>query len=423
MRFVSQPLAERLHQPRLAHPRLGADERDLAGLLGDALEAIDQHRNLVLASDQRCVDHAGRAEPLIAELRRPEQPMDLDGFGDPLQLAAARLLGEEAPAQQPQCVAADDDRIGLRLVLDPRSQIHRVAEGLPLAARIAADRPDDDGTRMDPHPRRKADPVLRLEHQVETRERLQHAEARMGRATRVVLVRARIAEEHQQPVAEILRDVAVVLLHDARAGRLEALQQRVHVLRIELRRQRRRPDQVAEHHRQVAPLALDGLHRAADRRRTSATEARVARERGPALPSSSAAAPPRTARKSARTPRSRSGRRDTARDSLLRTIPFTPRGGARQPVRHMWRPGAHRDSPRPRRGLRAGSRRAHPFAAQRRPPPTVPGEPRPSVSAASSRGPVRAASAARLPSRLRRSPGSGSCAARGPSNGRRSSID
>ncbi len=73
---------------------------------------------------------------------------------------------------------------------------------------------------------------------------------------RLVLMRPRVAEIGQHTVAHELGDEALEACDHPGAGVLVGAQHLAHVFRIEARRQRRRADQIDEHHGEVAPLGL-----------------------------------------------------------------------------------------------------------------------------------------------------------------------
>jgi hypothetical protein len=68
-----------------------------------------------------------------------------------------------------------------------------------------------------------------------------HVECRSHRALAVVAVRYRSAEYGQRAVARMVDDLPSVAHHDAVSLVVEALHQRLHLLRIETRAQRRVP--------------------------------------------------------------------------------------------------------------------------------------------------------------------------------------
>ena len=69
-------------------------------------------------------------------------------------------------------------------------------------------------------------------------------------------MRPRIAEIDQHPVAHEFGDKAVVARDDAGNGVLIGADLLAQFLGVELRRQRRRADEIAEHHRQLPPLGV-----------------------------------------------------------------------------------------------------------------------------------------------------------------------
>jgi hypothetical protein len=120
----------------------------------------------------------------------------------------------------------------------------------PLAA---AHLSDDHRTRVDADPHRERGRFRTLA------DRIHDPEARAHGALGVVLVRPGPAEVGEDPVAQILRHVALEARdHFARRGVI-ALHERAPVLRVHAGREARRVDQVAEEHSQLAALGSLGL--------------------------------------------------------------------------------------------------------------------------------------------------------------------
>ena len=69
-------------------------------------------------------------------------------------------------------------------------------------------------------------------------------------------MRLRVAEVNEKPVAEVLGDVPLVARDDLGAGRLIGADDLSEVLRVQPGGERRRADQVAEHHGELAALGL-----------------------------------------------------------------------------------------------------------------------------------------------------------------------
>jgi hypothetical protein len=136
-----------------------------------------------------------------------------------------------------------------------------VAQGQRLLLVAAAQLADHHRAGVDAHPRRDAHPVLRLESRVERLQPAQQLAPGAHRPLGVVLVGLRVAEVDQQPVAQVLHDLAAVAGGGGDGLGLVGLHRPAVGLGVELLGQRRRAHQIAEHHRQVAPLAAVGQRR------------------------------------------------------------------------------------------------------------------------------------------------------------------
>ncbi len=93
-------------------------------------------------------------------------------------------------------------------------------------------------------------------------ERLvQRAERGAHRARGVVLVGLRVAEVHEQPVAEVLRDVARVALDHCRRRILIGAHDAAEIFGVEALREIGGAHQVAEHHGELAALGVGRLRK------------------------------------------------------------------------------------------------------------------------------------------------------------------
>ena len=108
----------------------------------------------------------------------------------------------------------------------------------------ALDVADDDGAGSDPD--------MHLERQFLCRG--DRREPGADRLRRLVLVGARPAEIGEDAVAEIIGDIAAIALDDGGHRIVIAAQQLAQILRIVPARQLGRADQIAEQHRELAPL-------------------------------------------------------------------------------------------------------------------------------------------------------------------------
>ena len=89
---------------------------------------------------------------------------------------------------------------------------------------------------------------------IEPADRLDQLEAGAHRPLGVVLVRLRPAEVGEHAVAQVFCNVAVEAADHLRARRLVRAHDFTQVLGVEPRRQRGRPNEIAEQHRQLAAL-------------------------------------------------------------------------------------------------------------------------------------------------------------------------
>ena len=165
-----------------------------------------------------------------------------------LQHLRPAVLDHEQPADQALRRGGDHHRVGLGRALHARRDVRRLAEDL--AAVGDHHRP---GVHADAHG--QARPVAGGEGGVERHHRVDDRQAGAHRPFRVVLARRGPAEVDEQPIAEVLGDVAAEARDGAGGGLLVLRDEVAPLLGVELLRERRRADQVAEEHRQLAALA------------------------------------------------------------------------------------------------------------------------------------------------------------------------
>ena len=210
MRHVGEALAQLVDQARLADAGLADDEHGLPLAVLRALPAIDS----VASSCSRPTNGVRRArgdgEPAPHAARPVHDAVERDRLGDALELLRPpRSSTHEDARHEPLRGAADDHACRARpRACEPRGDVRRVADGEGLAAGAAAHRSDHDRPGVDADARRRsADAVLGLERVVQASERGDDLEPGAHGALGVVLVGLRIAEVHEQTVAEVLRDV------------------------------------------------------------------------------------------------------------------------------------------------------------------------------------------------------------------------
>ncbi len=250
MVLVLDPLAEGGEQARLAHTRLGADQHDLRlARLGPEPAAL-QHLKLLLASDQRGLGRAEGLEPAHAFVDR-QHPERLLRALEALELQGAEGgVDEQAAGERPRR-GADHDTAFPRVSLQARGQIGRLARNRLFAGRALADQiTDDDGTGGDADAR-----LQRAGGAAHARHRPHQVQAGAHRPFGVVLVRGRIAEIGQHAVAHVLGHIAPEPTDRGGGALMVGRDQVAEVFGVQLCRQAGGVGEVAEQHRQHAPLS------------------------------------------------------------------------------------------------------------------------------------------------------------------------
>jgi hypothetical protein len=152
MRLAGEPLDEGLGEARLADAGLARQQHD-AALAGRGLPPAPlQHRQLLVAADER---RGGRAQRLKAALRAAlaQYPPSDDRCRQALDLDRPEILVVEQPAGQPPGARPDhhSSRRGKRQ--QPRREVGRLADHRLLLRRTLADQiADHDEPSGDPDP-------------------------------------------------------------------------------------------------------------------------------------------------------------------------------------------------------------------------------------------------------------------------------
>ena len=248
MRLVSEALPERLRQSRFPDPRLGRDQHDASGTRFRVRPSALQQFEFLVATDEWALARAQRfepaADPTLAEdtvsRNRRRQPFDLD--------LTEALIIEQVP-DQPARALGDDDRLGFGQPLQPRCKIWRLAnDGLLLGGA----RPDQVADHREPSRQTNAD--LQWLRDLQSAHRLDYAETGPHRALCVVFMGLRITKIGKHPVAHILGDKPAEPADRPGRRSMVRADHLAQILGIEPRRQSRRADQIAKHHRQLPAL-------------------------------------------------------------------------------------------------------------------------------------------------------------------------
>ena len=109
-----------------------------------------------------------------------------------------------------------------------------------------------------PHPQGQAHPPLLRQGAVQRVHRLDNAQAGPDRPLGLIVMGLRVTKVDEQPVAQMLRDLAPKALDHLRTGGLVGLEHRQQVFRIELASERCRAHQIADQHRELAAFGFRG---------------------------------------------------------------------------------------------------------------------------------------------------------------------
>ena len=174
--------------------------------------------------------------------------------------AGERLRSEigqiEQPADLPAGRFADDQRVRHGERLQPGGEVRGLADDPALLCGTLADQVADHG-----EPGGDAEPHAQILPRRQSADRLDHRQPGAHRPLGIVLMRLRIAEVDQHPVAHIFGDKPVEPADRIGDGAVVGADQLAQILRVEPRRECRRADQIAEHHRQLAAFGRGRMRR------------------------------------------------------------------------------------------------------------------------------------------------------------------
>src|SRR5271167_1528841 len=138
MRGRGQSLAKLAHQARLADSRFTHDRHNLPLAIARPLPAIPQKPRFIVTSKKGRKTVYHRRSQTISRTAQPHDSIQLDRFGDSLNLMSAALLYHEQARNQPVNGRSDNHciRIGRRLY--SRSDVGSIAEDFRVATATLA---------------------------------------------------------------------------------------------------------------------------------------------------------------------------------------------------------------------------------------------------------------------------------------------
>jgi hypothetical protein len=266
MRLAVQALLQGGNDARLADARLAGKQDGLALAVFRPRPTAQQRFDLLLATDQGA-EHGG-AQRLETTLHRarPKRLPDLHRRANAPDRDGADVAIIEEIAEQTPRLARDQHASGLGQALPSGGEVRRFTDDTTFLHFPAADQiADDDKAGSD------ADAAGEFadRSQPQRANRTDQLEPGQDRPLGIVLLRPRVAEIDQYAVAHVFGDEAVEPADRVGDAVVIGGDDLAQILGIELRGQRRRTNQVAEHHRELAALGAElpgrRRHRAGNR--------------------------------------------------------------------------------------------------------------------------------------------------------------
>jgi hypothetical protein len=167
----------------------------------------------------------------------------------------------EKPADLPARRIANNQRVRGGQALQSGGEVGRLANDPALLCGTLADQIADHGK-----PSGDAETHAQILSRRQAADRLDYRQPGAHRTLGIVLMRPRITEIDQHPVAHIFRDKAVEAADRIADRTVVAADQLPQILRVMAGRQCRRADQITEHHRQLAAFGVGGSRCITERR-------------------------------------------------------------------------------------------------------------------------------------------------------------
>ena len=203
--------------------------------------------------------HPGHRGLVRLALQWPEHPEHLHRLGDPFEGMSPEVFQPHRLPYQTRRHTADHHRVGRRQPFQAGGNVHRIPRRQVLMPSPTAHFSHHHRPRMEANAHGQLHAFLPLQTGIERRgDGVHNAQPRMHPTQGIVFVRHRPAKVHQQAIAEILRDVARVLVNDLGRGRLVGAHDLAQVFGVELLGEFRGVGEVTEHDGELAAFRLWG---------------------------------------------------------------------------------------------------------------------------------------------------------------------
>ena len=139
-------------------------------------------------------------------------------LGDPLEDVGPQVFQGKGALHQAGGHGADHYRIGRGEALEPRRDVGRFPERQVLVPPATAHLPHHDRAGVDAEPHGKLDAVLCRQTGIQGGDGLDNAQAGVYGAPGLVFMGRRVAKIDQQPIAEVLGNMALIRLNNSAAA-------------------------------------------------------------------------------------------------------------------------------------------------------------------------------------------------------------
>ena len=247
-----------LHQGRLANARLTADEDDLPQPGFALVPAAAQQPAFLLPPHQH--RHCGRHKLLVRAGGRQQatHTADRHGLCDPVERVRPQVFQGKSALHQAGRHGTNHHRVRRGEVLEPGRNVGRFPERQVLVPPAPTHHPHHDRAGVDAEPHGELDTVLCRQAGIQGGDGLDNAQAGVHRAPGLVFMGRGVAKIDQQPIAEILGDMTLVVLDDLGRGLLVGAHHGAQVFGVELAGELRGAHQVTEQHRELPSFRLRG---------------------------------------------------------------------------------------------------------------------------------------------------------------------
>jgi hypothetical protein len=248
----------------LPTPGLADDRDDLAAARLGLLGRVTNLLKLGLASDEPCEPTRLRRLQTGSHRRGPDELEDLHSLRDALDRHRAERPDLDEAFGQAQRLRRQPDRPRERKLLHPGGEVRRLADRRVIHSQVAADGANEDVTGVEPGAHLHLDALRAPELLRIPPDGVLHAQRRVTRAHRVVLVGQRRAEQRHDAVAHHLVHRALVPMNGLHHPLEDGIEDLARVLGVPLGEQLHGALEVGEEYGDLLALAFERRPRRED---------------------------------------------------------------------------------------------------------------------------------------------------------------